>query len=83
MELGKALGMDLVRLGVMVVFNGLLGFIHPPIGLCLFIGAGISKAPVESIALQSLPFLGIALVVLLIVAFSPQIVLFLPNLIVG
>jgi C4-dicarboxylate transporter DctM subunit len=83
MELGQALGMDPVHLGVMVVFNGLLGFIHPPVGLCLFIVAGISKAPVESIALQSLPFLGIALVVLLIVTFSPQIVLFLPNLIVG
>lgn len=80
---GQALGMDPVHLGVMVVFNVLLGFVHPPVGLCLFIVAGIAKRPIERIALQALPFIGIALIVLLILTFIPGVVLFLPNLIIG
>ena len=81
--LGSALGMDPVHLGVMVVFNALLGFVHPPVGLCLFIVAGIAKRPIERIALQTLPFIGIALIVLMILTFVPGVVLFLPNLIIG
>jgi len=81
--LGKALGMDPVHLGVMVVFNALLGFVHPPVGLCLFIVAGIAKRPMEQIALQTLPFIAIGILVLLILTFVPGVVLFLPNLIIG
>lgn len=80
---GQALGMDPVHMGVMVVFNVLIGFVHPPVGLCLFIVAGIAKSPIERIAITALPMILIALVVLLIITFVPQVALFLPNIVVG
>lgn len=80
---GQALGMDPVHMGVMVVFNVLIGFVHPPVGLCLFIVAGVSKSPVERIAIKALPMILIALIVLLVITFVPAVALFLPNAIVG
>ncbi|RTL57813.1 MAG: TRAP transporter large permease [Rhodocyclaceae bacterium] len=81
--IGQALGMDSVHLGVMVVFNVLIGFVHPPLGLCLFIVAGITKTPMEKIAMKALPMIGLALIVLMLITFVPDLVLFLPRLIVN
>ncbi len=79
---GQALGLDPVHLGIMVVFNLLLGFVTPPVGLCLFIVANIARLRMEAVAVSALPMLGVALAVLLIITFVPEIVLFLPNLII-
>lgn len=81
--IGQALGMDPVHLGVMVVFNVLIGFVTPPVGLCLFIVTSIAKSPLEKIALSALPMIGIAMVVLLIVTFFPETVLWLPSMVGG
>lgn len=83
MGIGQALGMDPVHLGVMVVFNVLIGFVTPPVGLCLFIVASVTRLSFERIALSALPMLALALVVLMAVTFVPELVLFLPDLIVG
>lgn len=82
-SVGQALGMDPVHMGVMVVFNVLIGFVHPPVGLCLFIVAGIAKSSVERIAISALPMILVALVVLMIITFVPQVALFLPRIVVG
>lgn len=78
--IGAAIGMDPVHLGVMVTFNTIIGFVHPPLGLCLFIVAGVAKSPIEKITIQALPMIGIAIALLMLIAFVPEIVLFLPNL---
>lgn len=78
--IGHTLGMDPVHLGVMVVFNVLVGFVTPPVGLCLFVIAGVTGRPMEKIALKALPMIGIALVVLGLIAVFPQISLILPQL---
>jgi tripartite ATP-independent transporter DctM subunit len=80
--IGQVLGMDPVHLGVMVVFNVLIGFVTPPVGLCLFIVSSIAKIGVDKVAFQALPMLLIAVGVLMLITFVPEIVLFLPNLIV-
>ena len=77
--IGAAIGMDPVHLGVMVTFNTIIGFVHPPLGLCLFIVAGISKTPIEKITMEALPMIGIALLILMLVAFVPDTVLWLPR----
>ena len=81
MAIGQTLGMDPVHLGVMVVFNVLVGFVTPPVGLCLFVVASVTGRPMESIALKALPMIGLALLVLGIIAVFPQVALFLPRLI--
>ena len=80
MAIGQTLGMDPVHLGVMVVFNVLIGFVTPPVGLCLFVVASVTGRPMERIALAALPMIGLALVVLAIIAAFPEVVLFLPRL---
>jgi tripartite ATP-independent transporter DctM subunit len=80
---GNAIGLDPVHLGVIIVFNTLIGFMTPPVGFCLFIVSAVAKRPVERVALQALPLLAVAIVVLLIVTFVPAVVLVLPNLIMG
>jgi C4-dicarboxylate transporter DctM subunit len=81
--IGHVLHMDPVHLGVMVVFNCLIGFVTPPVGLCLFIVAGVGKTTIDKVSLHALPMIAIALVILLLITFVPQLVLFLPRLIVS
>ena len=82
MGIGQALGMDPVHLGVMVVFNVLIGFVTPPVGLCLFIVSSVAKTRVDQVAWHALPMLGLAWVVLMIITFVPEVVLFLPDLMI-
>lgn len=80
--IGSQLGLDPVHLGVIVVFNCLIGFATPPVGLCLYVMAGVTKRSIEAISLHALPMVGLAILVLGLITVFPQIVLFLPNLLV-
>lgn len=73
-------GIDKVQFGVMVVLNLMVGMVTPPVGLCLFIVSTISGQSIERVALAVLPMIGICVIVLGLVAFVPQVTLFLPNL---
>lgn len=76
----KALGIDMVHFGVMVVLNIMLGLITPPYGLLLFIMTRIAEVPLGDIVRNVMPFLFIMLGALAIVTFVPDAVLFLPRL---
>jgi tripartite ATP-independent transporter DctM subunit len=73
-------GMDPIQFGVMMVLNLVIGLVTPPVGVCLFVASQIGKVSIGKTARELLPFLGVSLVVLLMVAFIPQITLFLPSL---
>jgi C4-dicarboxylate transporter DctM subunit len=81
--IGNTLGMDPVQLGVMVVTNVVIGFVHPPVGLCLYVVAGVTKRKVENVAWEALPMIGVALIVLALVALVPEVSLFLPRLLLN
>ena len=53
----QQIGMDLVHLGVMVVFNLVIGIITPPVGTSLYIVADITKLPFEAVAKETLKYL--------------------------
>ena len=76
----KALGIDLVHFGVVVVVNIMIGLITPPYGLLLFIMSAISGAPLRAIVRDTLPFLWAMLVALAMITFVPETVLWLPRL---
>ncbi len=76
----KHLGIDLVHFGVVIVINTMLGLVTPPFGLLLFVVANITKQPLMSVVRESLPFLSMALLVLLLMVFVPETVLWLPRL---
>jgi TRAP-type C4-dicarboxylate transport system permease large subunit len=48
-----------------------IGVIHPPAGMNLFAVSGVTGIPVGRIALQSIPFIVVLLLVLCLVAFAP------------
>ncbi len=77
----KALGIDLVHFGVVVVINVMIGLLTPPFGLLLFIVANMTKQPLAAIVRECVPFIVAAVVVLAFVTFVPETILWLPRLV--
>jgi tripartite ATP-independent transporter DctM subunit len=75
----EALGLDMVHFGVVVVLNIMLGLITPPYGLLLFIMTNIAQVPLRDIVRDVMPFLFAMIVVLMLITFVPEIVLWLPR----
>ncbi|WP_319755487.1 TRAP transporter large permease [uncultured Sphaerochaeta sp.] len=75
----KALGLDLVHFGVVMVLNLMIGQVTPPFGVCLFIIADVAKISLNRMYKAILPFIIPLLVVLFLVTYMPQIVTWLPD----
>jgi tripartite ATP-independent transporter DctM subunit len=76
----KALGIDLVHFGVVVVVNIMIGLLTPPYGLLLFVLANMTKQPLGRIVREAAPFIIMSLIVLAIITAIPGAVLWLPRL---
>jgi C4-dicarboxylate transporter DctM subunit len=74
------LGIDPVHLGIIMVVNLEIGMVTPPIGLNLFVTAGITKMSIGQVVRAALPWTMLLLLFLVIVTYVPAITLFLPNL---
>ncbi len=74
------LGIDPVHLGIIMTVNLEIGMVTPPVGLNLFVTAGITKMSIVQVVRAALPWLGVLLLFLIFVTYIPQIALFLPNL---
>jgi C4-dicarboxylate transporter DctM subunit len=73
------LGIDPIHLGVIMVVNMEIGMITPPVGLNLFVTAGITGHNITWVLRAALPWLMILLVFLMLITYIPQISLFLPE----
>ncbi|GAA2097902.1 MULTISPECIES: TRAP transporter large permease [Brevibacterium] len=74
------LDMDITTIGVMMTMNLALGLITPPVGIDLFVAAGIAKIPFMTAVKGIWPFLGVGIVVLMLVTFVPVLSNGLPDL---
>ena len=81
LPIATSIGMDPVHFGVMMILNLGIGLITPPVGSTLFIGSAFSKVPIERLSKTLLPFYGVMLIVLMLVAFVPGFVMTVPNLV--
>ncbi len=75
----KLLGVDLVHFGVLVVLNMMIGLIHPPFGMLLFVTKALTGIPIGEMMKEGWPFLAMLLLLLLAITVFPQIVLWLPQ----
>jgi tripartite ATP-independent transporter DctM subunit len=75
----KLLGVDLVHFGVLVVLNMMIGLIHPPFGMLLFVTKALTGIPIGEMMKEGWPFLVMLLLLLLAMTVLPQIVLWLPQ----
>ncbi|MEO8136454.1 MAG: TRAP transporter large permease subunit [Betaproteobacteria bacterium] len=74
------LGIDPVHLGIIMVVNLEIGMVTPPVGLNLFVTAGITDMSITRVAHAALPWTLVLLLFLIIVTYVPSLALFLPNL---
>ena len=81
--IAEQVGIDLVFFGVMTTLNMMIGILTPPMGMALFVVAQVGKMSVSTVTKGVLPFLLPIFITLIVITIFPQIVLFLPNLIVG
>ena len=74
------LGIDPVHLGIIMVVNLEIGMVTPPVGLNLFVTAGITGMSIVQVVRAALPWLSVLLVFLVFVTYIPALSLWLPEL---
>lgn len=77
----KILGIDLVHFGVVMVLNLMIGQVTPPFGVCLFIVSDVGDVPLNRLYRAILPFLVPLIIVLMLCTYFPQIVTWLPSMV--
>jgi C4-dicarboxylate transporter DctM subunit len=78
-----ALGIDPIHLGIMMVVNMEIGMITPPVGLNLFVTAGVAKMSMMRVVKASLPLVGVMFLFLMIVTYIPWVSTWLPTMMMG
>ncbi|HET8746764.1 MAG TPA: TRAP transporter large permease [Ramlibacter sp.] len=76
----QQLGIDPVHFGLVMVLNLMIGLLHPPMGMVLFVLARVAKLSVERTTMAILPWLLPLLVSLVVITYMPKTVLWLPKL---
>jgi C4-dicarboxylate transporter DctM subunit len=77
--ISAALGVHPVHLGILMTVNMEVGLCHPPVGLNLYVSAGITKMSIAELTIAVLPWLGTMLIFLAMVTYIPEISLWLPR----
>jgi len=76
----QQLGIDLVHFGLVMVLNLMIGLLHPPMGMVLFVLARVANLSVERTTMAILPWLVPLLISLVLITYVPIISLWLPHL---
>ncbi|MEF2551689.1 TRAP transporter large permease [Aurantimonas sp. A2-1-M11] len=74
-------GVDPVHLGIVTIFNLMLGLLTPPMGLALFLLSDITRVSMRQILIKMMPFYVPLVLTLVILTVFPEISLWLPKMI--
>jgi TRAP-type C4-dicarboxylate transport system permease large subunit len=77
-----SLGIDLTHFGLIVVVATCIGLLLPPIGFLIYLTAAQAGCGVMPLVRELMPFIVALILLLLLMVFFPQLVLFLPNLVI-
>jgi TRAP-type C4-dicarboxylate transport system permease large subunit len=75
----KALGVDLVHFGLVMVLNLMIGVATPPVGMCLFVVSGATGIKLERLMREVIPWVIPLIAVLFLITYVPSLVLVVPN----
>jgi len=78
-----AAGVDPVHLGMVVVFNLMIGLLTPPMGLALFLVSDIARVSMREVLREMGPYYVPLVITLLLITFVPGITTWIPRLAVG
>ena len=77
----KAMGIDVVHFGIIMIVNLAIGQITPPLGVNLFVAAGVHGGTIEKVVNKHLIwYLIVSIAILLLLTYIPGLVMALPNL---
>ena len=80
LPLGPELGLDPLHLGMIIITALLVGTVTPPVGILLYICAGLAEVGTGKAVRAVMPFLAVLALVVVVVAFVPQLTVWLPSL---
>lgn len=83
MPLALAAGIDPVHLGIVISVNVSLAMITPPVGSIIFVICGMTGVSTWDLSRELMLFIGVLLIPLLLFTYVPEVVLFLPDLLMG
>jgi C4-dicarboxylate transporter DctM subunit len=78
--MAAVLGVHPVHLGILMAVNMEVGLCHPPVGLNLYVAAGITKMGITELTIAVLPWLCVMLGFLVMITYIPEISLWLPRI---
>jgi TRAP-type C4-dicarboxylate transport system permease large subunit len=73
------LGIDPVHFGLIITLNLMIGLLHPPLGMVLFVLARVARLSVERTTMAILPWLVPLLLALIAITYIPALTLWLPQ----
>lgn len=79
----RALDINIIHFGLMMCFNVGLAAITPPFGTYIFLVSGLLKMKTSEMIRDLWPFIGVAIIVLLLVTYVPWFSTFIPDLMCG
>ena len=83
LPIAKALGVDPVHFGILLIVNMEIGMITPPVGLNLFVASGLTGMNLKDVIVSCLPWTLTLFIGLVLVTYIPEISLWLPRLMYG
>jgi TRAP-type C4-dicarboxylate transport system permease large subunit len=79
LPIATRLGVDPVHFGLILTLNLMIGLLHPPLGMVLFVLSRVAKLSVERTTMAILPWLVPLFLALIAITFIPAITLWLPT----
>jgi tripartite ATP-independent transporter DctM subunit len=76
----QQLGIDPVHFGLVMVLNLMIGLLHPPMGMVLFVLARVANLSIEKTTMAIVPWLVPLLLSLVLITYVPTISMWLPRL---
>jgi TRAP-type C4-dicarboxylate transport system permease large subunit len=73
------LGIDPIHFGLIITLNLMIGLLHPPLGMVLFVLARVARLSVERTTVAILPWLVPLLAALIAITYIPELTLWLPR----
>jgi C4-dicarboxylate transporter DctM subunit len=75
----KKIGVDPILFGILFVVTSEIAFIHPPLGLNLFVASALAGTTIERVSVTVIPYVVALLVAMLVLVLVPEVVFLLPR----
>lgn len=82
LTLATSVGIDPLHFATFAVLNLMIGLTTPPLGVCLFVCAGIARIPLTPVVIAILPYIVTNILILLLVSYFPPLATWLPSVLI-